>query len=372
MRGVKFGRGVVALVAACAGVPVGPPAAAHQIAPYVFTVLDSVTPPLDGVTVKVRAGVADQLLVVNATDSPVEVLDDAGRPFLRIGPERIEGDESSPAWHTSDTPLGVAAVPAPGPPRWGYVARGGTWGWFDHRLHPAPLTAPPEARAATTLVEWRVPLRHRGTTHVVAGRVEHRPLPGTIRSRVARGPRGAVVEVGDGRVPALTVTRRGAGTLVVTGADGAPFARLSSFGVEADGESPTWLDDRRLRGIRSPTVPYLVLDEEIHWRRVGSGDSYSWFDWRLAYGPGQPPEDVVRSRRVTTLVEWDIAVDVDGVLDHVQGVTEWVPDDVVEPSGRVAVGATVAVYALVAVTVTYVVRRRSRGHLRSTPPSRTS
>ena len=75
---------------------VSQPAWAHREVIGVTSVLDSVEPPLpDGVTVQVVRSVADQVVAANTTATPLEVLDEAGEPFLRIGPAGVEGDVAS-------------------------------------------------------------------------------------------------------------------------------------------------------------------------------------------------------------------------------------------------------------------------------------
>lgn len=344
-------RPVLAAVLLAASLAV--PARAHEADPNVFTVVDAVVPPLPAVTVQVRAGVADQLLVVNPTDHPLEVLDAAGEPFLRIGPDVVQADFASADWHTSNSPLGLARTPPPGgKDDWRTVAQGESWGWFDHRLHAGRLAPPPGTRAVTRLAEWSIPLRHNGSEHVVRGHVEYRPVVGAFRTKVEHAPSGVAADALDGRVPGLYLAWSGSGTLTVRGIEGEPFARFTSTGVEVNEASPTRQDDQRLRGT-TPTVPVDVARPA--WRRATTAPVLTWLDRRLAYAPGVPPRDALRSRKPTTVVEWDIAADVDGAPASLRGTTTWVPNDTGTDTSRLP---WLVVPAVLAGAVALVVTRR--------------
>src|SRR5262249_25588176 len=106
--------------------------------------LDPLAPELAGVHAQVHRTVAYQLVIENTTDRPLEVLDERGVAFIRIGPSGVEGNLSAPAWYRGYSPDG--RVPAslverlkqgePPAPRWVHARREPTWGWFDARLEP--------------------------------------------------------------------------------------------------------------------------------------------------------------------------------------------------------------------------------------------
>lgn len=304
-----------------------------------------------------RAGVADQLLVVNATATPLTIVATGGEPFLRIGRDRTEANVRSPDWYLSNSPLGTARVPATATPKaapeWRVVATTGAWGWFDHRLHPVtrPLTEDlRKARRVVRLGEWTVPYEYGARRGTIAGHVEYRPLLGAFRSRVEQVPPGVTLDVLDGRVPGLFLRWEGSGTLTVGGIGGEPFARFTATGVEVNDASPTALDDRRLRG--SDTAP-AGTGGPPRWRTAAATSALTWLDRRLAYAPGFPPADVAAARHPTTLVEWDIPVDVNGAPAHLRGTTTWqpnVPDtrraDHLLLYGAIAAGAVAALVLL--------------------------
>ena len=314
---MKFRYALVALLLA---VPVSP-AAAHQGDPFVFARIDAIDPAVPGLTVEVRTGPADQLLLVNDTGTPVEVLDADGEPFLRIGPDDVSADVTSAAWHLSNSPEGTARTPAPGPPFWRTVARGSSWGWFDHRMHDREYDTT-LVETVTRLADWTVPLRVGEREVTVRGHTERRPWEGSFRSRLAEPLPDLDVDVADGRVPGLFARWHGSGTVVIYGIDGEPFARLGPRGTEVNEASPTWRDDQQLRGVA--LAPY-VEENGPRWHDTGADGILVWLDRRLAYAPGVPSADVLRAREPVTVVEWDIRVDMDGTTRHLQGVTEWVP-----------------------------------------------
>ncbi len=306
---------------------------AHSGDPNVFTRIDAITPELPGVTVEIRAGVADQLLVLNTTPTPVEVLDPTGTPFLRITDENVEANYSSADWYLSNSPLGRAQAPKTTKhDDWRVVARTGSWGWFDHRLHDRARPLTPQLKAATTtvrLAEWTIPLRYGGRAVTVAGHVEYRPVLGAFRTNAEHTPRNVTADVLDGRVPGLFVTWQGSSTLVVTGTGGEPFARFTPRGVEVNEASETWHEDQRLRGTAVTTVTENAATPR--WRMQAATPQLTWLDRRLAYAPGVPPDQALRAREDTTVVEWAVPVTVDGTNDAITGTTTWHPATTGDP-----------------------------------------
>jgi hypothetical protein len=321
--------GVICAGAAALAVPA---ADAHQSDPSIVTRIDAIEPALPGVTIEVRAGVADQLLVVNTTPTPLTVIATGGEPFLRIGPTTVQANTASPDWYLSNSPLGAARVPGTATPNakpvWRVVANGSSWGWFDHRMHDTSRPLTPELRKARTtvrLADWTIPLRYGATAASVKGHVEYRPLLGAFRSTANAVPPGVTLDVLDGRVPGLFLRWTGIGTLVIHGIAGEPFARITPQGAEVNAASPTWQDDQRLRGAPPPSTPADPKGPP-RWHAQNGAPQLTWLDRRLAYAPGFPPDDVARDAHPTTLVEWDIPAEVDGAPTHLTGTTVWQPN----------------------------------------------
>jgi hypothetical protein len=336
----------------------GPVAAAHPNDPTIVTRIDAVEPPLDGVTVEIRDGVAAQLLVVNTTTTPVEVVAAGGEPFLRIGPDVVQADVGSPDWSASNDPTATRQRPRT-KADWRVVAKGNAWGWFDHRLHPRAQALTPNLRAArrrVTLAGWSVPLRHGGTAYQVNGHLEYRPVVGAFRTTVEHVPAGLSVDALDGRVPGLFLRWRGTGEIVVRGIANEPFARLTPTSTEVNDASETWQEAERLTGT-PPTAP-ADPGAQPRWRRIGTTPQLTWLDRRLAYAPGVPPDDVADARRLTTMVEWDVPVDGAG---HVTGTTSWVPTATAAGgSGALPYAAGAAALGAVLAGVVLLRRRTAR------------
>jgi hypothetical protein len=344
-------RYVLAAVALVAVFGVVPPAHAHSGDPNVFARIDAITPGLSGVTIEVRSGIADQLLVVNTTDTLLEVLDTKGVPFLRIRRAGVEANYASADWYLSNSPLGLAQQPrTPKKEDWRLIARTGSWGWFDHRLHDRARPLTPELRAARStvrLADWTVPMRYGGRPVTVTGHVEYRPVLGAIRSKVEHVPNGVSVDVLDGKVPGLFLRPSGKASVFVEGIAGEAFALVSPQGAMVNASSETWQEDQRLRGKPPGSTP--ADPTAIHWQQTG-GTTLTWLDRRLAYAPGVPPDDVIRSGRPTTLVEWTVPVSVGGKKGAISGTTDWQPGTPRDTSGSpvLYVAAAVAVVAVLA------------------------
>jgi len=312
------------------------PAAAHGSDPGVRTVLDTVEPQLLGVTMQVAASVTAQLVVANPNPTELSVLDDGGQPFLRIGADGVLANLASPSWYLSNSPNGDATVPPdaqPGaPPRWARVSAEAAWGWFDHRLHPAPRGVPRATRHAhktTTLGEWTIPFDFGGMPVTASGRVIYEPERGAVTARL-RGParpfRGVAVQLAPGRVPALFLSNRGSEAVVVLGRDGEPFARVGPDGVEVNRHSPTWADNARAQG-QDLTVAASIVDPGAppEWAAVTSAPSYSWLEFRGSYARDRPPRRVLDGHETAVLREWSVPIERGGRRVKVRGETIWKP-----------------------------------------------
>jgi hypothetical protein len=319
------------------GLPgIGDAAAAHGSDPSVRTILDTVEPPLPGVTVQVATSVTAQLVVANPTPTELAVLDGSAQPFLRIGPEGVLANLASPYWYLTNSPNGDAPVPpdakAGAPARWARVAAEPAWGWFEHRLHPAPRAVPRrvrDARKTTTLDEWTVPLDYGGQPVTASGRIVYQPERGAVTARL-RGParpfRGVAVQVAPGRVPALFLTNTGPAPVVVVGRDGEPFARVGPDGVEVNRHSPMWADNARAQD-QDVSVAASIVDPSAppEWAVVTSAQSYSWLEFRGLYARDRPPRRIVDGHETAVLRTWTVPLERDGREVKVRGETVWKP-----------------------------------------------
>lgn len=293
------------------------PARAHASDPQVVTVLDRVEPALpEGVVVQVAAGVAVQLVADNPTDRPLEVLGEGGRPFLRLSRRGVEGDVGSPDLATSGNPVGGGRRAA-GPVRWTLLSRGTSWGWFDHRLHPADLGAPADRTRAQELAGWSVALRYGGRPVTASGQVRFAPVRGTLQVTVDPPPPGVQAQVLQGRLPGLFLSAAPGTSVTVLGADGEPFVELGPVS-RVNTASRTHVGDRQARGEAAGPAGGRTVYAPL------TGPSHSWLDARLA-ADGAVPDAVVRAGRTATLRRWEVPVVVDGRPAALGGEVRWVP-----------------------------------------------
>jgi len=298
------------------------PAVGHEEVPGVTNVLDGLVPPApDGVTVQVTRSVADQMVVENTTSSDLEVLDSAGRPFLRIGPRGVEGDLASAEWARSNAPGGGLVRPDPpiavAPSMWVQVSTEPTWGWFDHRLHRVALATPPDVAAGDTveLERWQIPMRIGGRPLVARGRRLFSRPAGSFRHEITSQIEGVEASVLDGKVPAIFLRAVGeAPDLTLLGIDGELFVRLGPGGAEVNEASPTWALSARSRGGFMPDGP-IGPGTQPRWRRENSAAQLTWLEPRAV--PDSEGEDVA----------WSVPGRAGAESASLRGRSIWVPAD---------------------------------------------
>lgn len=348
-----------------------PPASAHSADPRVVTVVDSVQPALpEGVVVQVRAGIAAQVVASNRTSTPLDVLGRGGEPFLRISSAGVQANLESPDFYETSNPVGsVAAAPqrvresgGRTAPRFVRIGSLDSWGWYDHRLHPAQVGPPVDDRVAVRLGEFTVPLRYGSTPVTVRGHVEFRPLRGTFDVTADLAPDelpGVQLQVlQSNKLPGLFLTNTQNRTFTVLGSDGEPFARFGPRGLEVNEASRTRVEDQQARGAQT-ALPATTPRFEL----LG-GTGLTWLDSRLRWSSEAPPDAALRSDEVTVLGRWEVPVQVDGRRTALTGEIRWVPSSasLVERPGRrawpLALGGVVVAGALAGAVL--VVRRAAR------------
>ncbi len=303
------------------------PAAAHSADPRIVTTVEQVAPDLPGdVVIEARAGIASQLVAANPTTVPLEVLGRRGEPFLRLSRSGVEANLASPDFYETSNPNGsVAGAPAavrasPGASaRWVRISDGASWGWYDHRLHPASYPVPTDQRIPAVLARFEVPFRYGTQAVRVTGQIVFKPLLGGLRVDGPDPVDGIAVDVLQGRLPGLLLRVTTAESVIVRGRDGEPFLRVAGRGVEVNLASRTYVEDRQARGEQAgpPAV-------DARWKVVG-GTSYSWLDARLRYEQDAPDGKVRSSSEITTLRRWFVPVEVDGAQEQIAGTISWVP-----------------------------------------------
>jgi hypothetical protein len=308
------------------------PAAAHSVDPRIVTVIDSVVPPLPAdVVVQAQAGVATQLVVANPTATLLVVAARGGEDFLRISSAGVEANLESPEFYATSNPVGSsAATPqrvreggGKGAPRFVRIGSTSSWGWYDHRLHPADLAAPADATRPARLGDFTVPLRYGDTAVEVRGHVEFRPLQGAFDVTADLAPdalAGVTVQVlQSSKLPGLFLTNGDTREFTVLGRDGEPFARFGPRGLEVNAVSRTRVEDQLARG--ADAGPPAA---EPRFELLG-GTRLSWLDARLRWKDAAPPDEALRRDEPTVLGRWEVPVEVDGARVALTGEIRWVP-----------------------------------------------
>ena len=340
--------GIAALAFALASGVAPAPVSAHgpDAAAELDVRLDPLAPELAGVRAQVQRTVTHQLVIENATDRVLEVLDERGVPFVRIGPEGVEGNLSSPAWYRGYAPEGrvppdlLERIKRGEPPadRWVRARREPAWGWFDARV-----AADEHAPAAHGPRRFEVPVRIGGVASALRGRFVPLPKPtGTLVTRLLTAGElapGVRITLVPGRVASFLLQSDVQEPVTVLGRDDEPFVRLSPAGVEANLHSATFADAARLRGGASLALEPSA-DAEPRWERLTPTPSYGWVDLRTAYPEHGVPEKVAKAGKRVELLRWAVPVRIgvgdDARVVRVEGVTEWKPFAATPPRSREA------------------------------------
>lgn len=328
---------VVAVVAALLGlVTSAGPVAAHGGDGLSQPILESMSPTVPGITVEVVYSANYQFLVSNTTAQTVTFLADTGEPFLRVGPDGVEGNLASPTFYASNVPNGRDTFPpqakagAEVAPIWRKLARQANWGWYDHRLHPTEQYLPPEVQKATqpvTLGRWKVPLKVGDQPGELAGRFEYRPPTGSfgmVQKSSKTPATGLRIEVASGRVvPAIFVENRSPDPVVVLGKDGEPFARIGPAISEVNLRSPTWVEIQQATG-KDPSDE-ADAKAEPKWNKVSDSPVWTWLEFRAASPKTEPPAPVIAQGKAVTVKNWSIPYLIGDRRQAIEGVTEFVP-----------------------------------------------
>ena len=309
----------------------------------------------------------------------VAVLDDIGRPFLRVGRHGVEGDYGAAAWYTSavaPNASGVVRLPdGVGPttaPDWRPVFRGTSWAWFDPRIRSAPGAITPDLvkkDVPVRLGDFSIPLVVGERPARITGSVEFEPPRGRYVHRLESPSRPAPgVEVGllEGQaVPTVTIRNESGRPVVVLGTDGEPFLRAAAA-VEANLASPTWVQvgralGRTPKGVADPAAP-------PQWEPIGEGHLMSWSDFR-SRPPDSEPQLPPKATRPVEVRRWTIPLLIGNQAVEISGVTDFEPFRAAtrDHAGGTALRAgTVAAAALLAAAAfTFgVFRRRGSRSLR--------
>ena len=394
VRAAALGAALITL-----GLVAVPGVSAHTGASEFTPVIEEITPQVDGLDITVAYSVNYQFVVENTTDKEFTVFAGSGEPFLRIGPEGVFGNFASPTWYDARAPEGLETVPEgarPGadvPPEWRQVSRQPSYGWFDHRLHPAgseKFVSDEVRQSKKTVIvgePWEVLTRYGDVEGRISGRFEFQPVLGTYRSvlRSSTSPaEGVTVQVSPSStrtgVPAMFVDNASAQTVTVLGEAGEPFLRLSKV-AEVNTHSPTWhaIVEAQGRTVEEDTL----ADPEAApaWKEVQGSPKWGWPELRAAPPVTNPSEEVAEADQPTTVKRWTIPLLVGDERRDIDGVTEFVPTGVAaagqvdEPEGEAeedegsGLGTAVLLsIALWSVALAIFFSRRRKARMAGPPP----
>ena len=337
-RPLRVRRAGAALVALVLLALPGPLASAHS-GDLATPIFEQMSPTAPGIDVQIAYSANYEVLVTNRSQEIITFLADSGEPFLRIGPKGVAGNFASPTFYDSNVPEGGSALPPqakPGaevPPIWRTVSVQPSWGWYDHRLHPAGQIVPPEvikADKVAVLGRWTIPFKlgeAAGPSGALEGRFEYDPPRGSyaaVQKSSQTPATGLKIQVVSGRtVPAVFVENLTSDPVVILGQDGEPFARIGPKVSEVNGKSPTWAAIQQASG-KNPSDTADVAAPPA-WQEVADTPRWSWLEFRAAAPKADPPAAVVDQGKTVTVKEWSIPYLIGDRRQTLTGVTQWVP-----------------------------------------------
>jgi hypothetical protein len=127
--------------------------------------VQTVAPPVSGLTLTV-INRDERLKLDNRSGRTVIVEGYDGEPYLRFSPDgKVENNTRSAATYLNEDRYGTQPVPnnavPSAKPRWKAIGSGGTYTWFDHRIHLTNKKEPAEVRGKkkpTRIFGWKLPL----------------------------------------------------------------------------------------------------------------------------------------------------------------------------------------------------------------------
>lgn len=292
----------------------GTPAWGHdERSLHSLTVLDRVSPQIEGLEVRVVHLGAPALAVRNLSGRVVTVLDDDGEPFLKIGRRGVFANVGSAATYRSIDPAGDEVPPGIGAKSgWAKFSDDPEWSWFDPRLASAP-----------NRFEWRVPMR-AGNDRVVA-RGSYEPLQGHghfVTDADVPVVDGLDLRLVQGPIPAVFVRNDTGRVLVIQGRAGEPFLEIGPRGVRANLMSPSYYAGGAQRIARVPG--WADPDAAPRWKRVSTQPAWAWLDHRAAL-PAELQQRSLLGPGRRTVYRWTIEMTLGTEPLPLTGSVQWVP-----------------------------------------------
>jgi hypothetical protein len=299
-------------------------AAAHEGSSRIRLEIGKLPPELDGVKVEVHETVAPQLVLENPTEKTIEILDDAGVAFLRIGSGGVEANMAAAAWYLTYNPGASApkqAQQTDAEPRWKRVSLKPSWGWYDLRLRTDSIMLPHrivDSGLAAEIGRWEVPIRVGGVSTVISGTFRYEPPPRYVfLSQLTSPPElapGVQVMLIQGGIPALFLQNRSGQSVIVFGKSNEPFLRIGPEGVQANALSPSWQESMRASGsVRENNVDTA---SQPKWEVVSGSSSYAWIEPRAMHS-AQESDGAGRTKEF----RWEIPIQIGDKRMRVAGLT---------------------------------------------------
>lgn len=284
---------------------------------------------ISGITVQAIQSNAPQLVIENKSGKLLEILDDDGRAFLRIGPDGVEGDMNASAFYNTYSTAGLqppknAQDPA-AKPDWKSLSKDQNWGWFDPRIAETAFTpSHSEVDEAKTngqpmaVANWSVPVRFAGKPNSLDGRFELSSGSATIAtaSITSNTIDGWSTRIIPGANPAILLKQSKDGPkdqiVTILGERNEPYIQLSSQGVSVNIESDTWRQYGRANGDFSGIS--VNEDSDPEWMNVSTSSAYTFM---------HPSLYNLQSSTENSPIGWQIVVDVDGQKGKIEGETNF-------------------------------------------------
>ena len=310
------------------------PASAHQVPAGVRSVFDKVVPSVPSIQVNVVFSLAEQLVVLNPTATPLEILGNDGVPFIRVSSAGVDANLASPDWYETRNPGGIVELPpgtaAGASPRFVKVSSEPSWGWFDHRLHPASTyKIPSGASGHIRLAAWSIPMRYADQALAAEGHVEFVRLTGRLVPAFLPFPKelpakDLTMQPSAGRVPSVFAEWKGSQTLTLLDGTDRPFIRLSPKGAEVDEASPTWALTAEANG-NATADDMLGNGGTPRWKSVDTEPRITWLEPRAAFPQEEPDPEIVRAAKPAVVADWVVPAKIDDTPIELAGTTTWEP-----------------------------------------------
>lgn len=280
-----------------------------------FTVIQSVTPEMTDVEIRIVHLDSPALVITNETSEVITVFGEKGEPFLQIGPDGVRANAESPTTYRSAAPrreISPGDIDPQAKPKWSLFSEEPSWTWFDPRL----LFEPEKS-------SWQVPFTIGDRDGSIDGGYE--PLQGHghfLTELEAPDVEGLDLRLTQGSIPAVFVRNDTGEIFEVTGDAGEPFLEIGPEGVRANLRSPTYYTSGSTSILKVPATADAAAPPR--WGEVSTVPVWAWLE-RKAAVPAELYQRAELGAERRTVLEWTSEYMLGGEPLAVQGQVEWVP-----------------------------------------------